>query len=109
MRRAQLSLAVVGRLTHSLHLPDRFFVGRVEEKREECGALRLLQVSRSEPLPGGFDRLANFAATEPWIFEDVDQSPLLTRPTGVRSHPRTLFDSDAPEADLIRQWASVQR
>ena len=35
MRRAQLSLAVVGRLTHSLHLPDRFFVGRVEEKREE--------------------------------------------------------------------------
>lgn len=55
------------------------------------------------------DVLTNFSATQPWIFEDVESSPLLTRPTGVRSHPRVIFDIDASEADLIREWVSVRR
>jgi len=53
--------------------------------------------------------LSNFSATEPWIFEDLESSPLLTRPTGIRSHPRVIFDIDSTEADLIREWVSVRR
>lgn len=33
-------------------------------------------------------------------------APLLARPTGKAQHPRVLFDSMSPEADLIRKWAT---
>ncbi len=52
--------------------------------------------------------IANFDASINWIFEDVEQSPLLTRPTGIRSHPIVVFDGNSAQADLIREWAGVR-
>jgi hypothetical protein len=65
--------------------------------------------SSADPARVRGDVDANFSATEPWVFEDVESSPLLTRPTGIRSHPRVIFDIDSTEADLIREWVSVRR
>ncbi|HEY3595303.1 MAG TPA: hypothetical protein VGL13_15560, partial [Polyangiaceae bacterium] len=45
-------------------------------------------------------------ATEEMIL-DVENAPLLAWPTQkITAHPRQIFALDAPEADLIREWAN---
>src|SRR5262245_37326342 len=38
------------------------------------------------------------------VQSDPLSSPLYRRPTGLDSHPRTIFDESDPCAQLIRQW-----
>jgi hypothetical protein len=35
-----------------------------------------------------------------------EMAPLLLRATGQAKHPRTLFERDSAEAEVIRQWAT---
>jgi len=54
---------------------------------------------------------ANYAASSLRATRDPSTSPLLTKPTqsGGVSHPRRIFESNAPEADLIRTWIARAR
>ena len=48
---------------------------------------------------------ANYQAAQQRASRNVEASPLLTNPTGVNpAHPRKIFESDSPEANVIRAW-----
>lgn len=61
-----------------------------------------------QPSPG---ERANYAAASLRVNRDVESSPLLVRPTqtGGATHPRKIFESDSPEATIIRKWAAGAR
>lgn len=48
----------------------------------------------------------NYQSAQIQMRRDPDSAPLLNRPTGNASHPRTIFDASSPDADVIRQWAT---
>jgi hypothetical protein len=48
----------------------------------------------------------NYTASQARMNRDPELAPLLNRPTGEAAHPRVIFDSNSPEADVIRQWAT---
>lgn len=48
----------------------------------------------------------NYQSAQSRMRRDPDQAPLLLRATGVAKHPRAVFSSDSPEAEVIRQWAT---
>ena len=48
----------------------------------------------------------NYQASQIRMAIDPDRAQLLIRPIGNQTHPRKIFDSQSPEADLIRQWAT---
>lgn len=48
----------------------------------------------------------NYSASAAKMQLDPALAPLLNRPTGSASHPRKIFDSNSPPADLIREWAT---
>jgi hypothetical protein len=48
----------------------------------------------------------NYTASQARMNRDPELAPLLNRPTGEAAHPRTIFDSNSPEAEVIRQWAT---
>jgi hypothetical protein len=49
---------------------------------------------------------ANWGAASLKMSLDPDQAHLLRRPTAQEPHPREIFPSKSPQADLIRQWAT---
>jgi hypothetical protein len=48
----------------------------------------------------------NYSASQAKMQLDPSLAPLLNRPTGKAAHPRKIFDSKSPEADIIRDWAT---
>jgi len=48
----------------------------------------------------------NYQRAQAKMNRDPGKALLLIKPTGVATHPRTVFDNDSPEADLIREWAT---
>jgi hypothetical protein len=46
----------------------------------------------------------NLSAVRFTILSDPTASPLYRRPTGLDSHPRTIFEEGSPEADLLVEW-----
>ncbi len=48
----------------------------------------------------------NYRTSEAKMERDPDTAALLNRPTGVAAHPRVIFKSNSPQADIIRQWAT---
>lgn len=56
-------------------------------------------------VPGSY--MDNFAAVQLSVQSDPVSSPFFRRPTGMDSHPRTIFDQSSAEADLIVQWISM--
>jgi hypothetical protein len=48
----------------------------------------------------------NYRAASREMSPDAALAPLLKRPTKQAAHPRQIFDSTSPQADLIRQWAT---
>jgi hypothetical protein len=48
----------------------------------------------------------NYRAASREMSPDASQAPLLRRPTKQALHPRQIFESDSPQADLIREWAT---
>ena len=50
------------------------------------------------------DSIANFEAVRFTVQSDPLSSPFYRRPTGMDSHPRVIFDTDAAEATLIVDW-----
>lgn len=59
-------------------------------------------------LPGGAPQAAqrNYQSAQLFMEVDPDRSPLLNRPTSEVAHPRVIFESDSPEAELIRSWGT---
>jgi hypothetical protein len=52
---------------------------------------------------------ANYQAAQLRVTRDPESAPLLARPTGKMSHPRVIFASNSPEADIIRAWIKGAR
>ena len=52
---------------------------------------------------------ANYQATQLRVTRDPESAPLLARPTGKMDHPRVIFASNSPEADVIRAWIKGAR
>lgn len=54
---------------------------------------------------------ANYGASSLRATRDPSTSPLLTKPTmsGGVSHPRRIFETTSPEADIIRTWIARAR
>jgi hypothetical protein len=48
----------------------------------------------------------NYQTAQARMRRNPDQAPLLLYPTGQAQHPRTVFEPDSAEADVIRQWAT---
>lgn len=48
--------------------------------------------------------LANYEAARFFVQTDPLTSPLYLRPTNMASHPRRIFASDDPAAELITEW-----
>ncbi len=48
----------------------------------------------------------NYRTSEAKMERDPNTAALLNRPTGVAAHPRVIFKSNSPQADIIRQWAT---
>ncbi len=64
---------------------------------------------QGKPAPGTSIPAAarqNYQLTQARMKRDPEVAPLLLRPTGQNTHPRTIFQEDSPDADLIRQWAN---
>lgn len=58
---------------------------------------------RSGALPQGASE--NYTAAQSEMTQDPDTAPLLAHPTKKAGHPRQIFATQSPEADIIRQWA----
>lgn len=48
----------------------------------------------------------NYSASQAKMQLDPNLAPLLNRPIGKAAHPRQIFSSSSPEADIIRDWAT---
>lgn len=48
----------------------------------------------------------NYERAQAKMNRDPARAPLLLKPTGVAVHPRQIFASDSPEAEVIREWAT---
>jgi len=48
----------------------------------------------------------NYSASQAKMQLDPKLAPLLNRPIGEAAHPRKIFESNSPPADLIREWAT---
>jgi hypothetical protein len=59
-------------------------------------------------VPGGAPQAAqrNYQSAQLFMEVDPDRSPLLNRPSSAVAHPRVIFESDSPEAELIRTWGT---
>jgi hypothetical protein len=49
---------------------------------------------------------SNYGASQGKMQLDPNLAPLLNRPIGKAAHPRKIFESDSPPADLLREWAT---
>jgi hypothetical protein len=49
---------------------------------------------------------SNYQAAAREMSPDSSRAPLLNRPTKQAAHPRKIFDTNSPQADLIRKWAT---
>ena len=49
---------------------------------------------------------ANYSASQAKMQLDPNLAPLLNRPIKKTAHPRQIFASASPEADIIRDWAT---
>jgi len=49
---------------------------------------------------------SNYQAAARQMSPDPARAPLLNRPTRRASHPREVFPSNSPEAEIIRGWAT---
>lgn len=75
-------------------------------------AFRLIDVTDDPPcnaeneitgsVPDDIER--NFEAVRFVVQADPETSPFYLRPTGRAAHPRTIFGSDDPAAELIAEW-----
>jgi hypothetical protein len=48
----------------------------------------------------------NYQGAQARMKRDPESAPLLMRPSGKAQHPRVIFDTASPDADVIRQWAT---
>jgi hypothetical protein len=48
----------------------------------------------------------NYQTSQARMSRDPNQAPLLLYPTGQVQHPRTVFEPDSADANVIRQWAT---
>lgn len=48
----------------------------------------------------------NYQSTQARMNRDPELAPLLTRALGEAAHPRAIFATDSPEANVIREWAT---
>jgi hypothetical protein len=48
----------------------------------------------------------NYQAAAREMSPDASRAPLLNRPTKQAAHPRQIFDTNSPQADVIRKWAT---
>ena len=48
----------------------------------------------------------NYQTAQRQMSVEPERAELLNRPTRRTAHPRTIFDRDSPEADVIREWAT---
>jgi hypothetical protein len=48
----------------------------------------------------------NYQSAQSRMKRNPEMAPLLLRATGQAKHPRTIFDRDSAEAEVIRQWAT---
>ena len=48
----------------------------------------------------------NYQVSQARMDRVPERARLLQRPTGAQQHPRTIFASDSPTADVIRDWAT---
>jgi len=76
-------------------------------------ALRLLEVNEPITCEDGFvmdpipvEATNNLAAIRFTVQGNAMSSPLYQRPLGIASHPRRVFDANAPAAMLIVDWIS---
>jgi len=51
--------------------------------------------------PSYVDNLERVRVT---VSSDPESSPFYRRPTGLASHPRVVFDTNSPEAELVLDW-----
>jgi hypothetical protein len=65
---------------------------------ETCAGL----VAQAPPLAAQ----QNYQSSQARMKRDPDVAALLNRPTGQAAHPRIIFASQSPEADLLREWAT---
>lgn len=49
---------------------------------------------------------ANYTSVSLEMSKDYLTAPLYVRPTSAQAHPRVIFDTSDPVADIIRQWAA---
>ena len=88
--------------------------GEAGQCHSSRSALRLSSMAEADPAPScdgdvlvGSPPLsyeANLNAIRTAVQSDPLSSPLYRRPLALDSHPRQIFDSSSPEADLISQW-----
>jgi len=60
-------------------------------------------------IPGGSvtaEAKTNYGSSQAKMQLDPKLAPLLNRPIGKAAHPRAIFSTNSPEADIIREWAT---